>query len=157
MDGSYLLLKSLHIAGVVVFLGNIVVTAWWKFQADRTRNPAIVAFAQRQVTLTDYVFTFGGAALLSATGIGNAVIHGIAYRQVYWMALGYWLFLASGVIWVAALIPIQIRQAKMARAFASGGAIPDRYWTLGRLWFAFGILATVVPFASIYWMVFKPI
>ncbi len=157
MDESYLLLKSLHIAGVVVFLGNIVVTGWWKYQADRTRNSAIIAFAQRQVTLTDYVFTAGGAALLGVTGIGNAVIHGIAYRQVHWLAWGMGLFVASGVIWVAALIPIQIFQARMARAFASTGQIPDRYWKLGRLWLVFGIIATVVPFASIYWMVFKPI
>ena len=28
--------------------------------ADRTRDPKIIAFAQRQVTLTDWVFTFGG-------------------------------------------------------------------------------------------------
>ena len=156
MDQTYLVLKSLHIAGVVVFLGNIVVTGWWKAQADRTRNPSVIAFAQRQVTLTDYVFTAGGAALLAGAGIANAALHHMDYRHVYWLAWGYWLFVFSGLIWVMVLIPIQMRQAKMARAFASGGVIPDRYWRLGRLWLFFGILATLVPFAAIYWMVFKP-
>ena len=32
----YTVLKAVHLFGVVVFLGNIVVTAWWKLMADRT-------------------------------------------------------------------------------------------------------------------------
>ena len=50
MENSYLWLKVLHIVGVVLFLGNIIVTGWWKNMADRTKNPQIIAFAQRQVT-----------------------------------------------------------------------------------------------------------
>jgi catechol 2,3-dioxygenase-like lactoylglutathione lyase family enzyme len=46
--------------------------------ADRTRDPTIIAFAQRQVTLTDFVFTAGGVALILATGAGNAVLHNIS-------------------------------------------------------------------------------
>ena len=68
MDSTYLTLKSLHIVGAVVFLGNIIVTGWWKVMADRTRDSRIIAFAQRQVTLTDFVFTAGGVALILATG-----------------------------------------------------------------------------------------
>jgi hypothetical protein len=51
---------ALHILGVVLFLGNIVVTAVWKVLADRTRNPAVVAYAQRLVTVTDIAFTATG-------------------------------------------------------------------------------------------------
>ena len=75
MGNTYLLLKSLHILGAVIFLGNIIVTGWWKVMADRTRNPVIIAFAQRQVTLTDYIFTGGGVVLILATGLGNAILH----------------------------------------------------------------------------------
>jgi len=68
MDNTYLWLKSLHLLGVVMFLGNIIVTGWWKFMADRTKNPVIIAFAQRQVTLTDWIFTAGGVILVLAGG-----------------------------------------------------------------------------------------
>lgn len=77
MNNTYFLLKTLHIVGVVAFLGNIVVTGWWKVMADRTRNPIIIAFAQRPATLTDYVFTLAGVLLILGTGIGNAVMHGM--------------------------------------------------------------------------------
>lgn len=157
MSNAYLFLKSLHILGAVIFLGNIIVTGWWKFMADRTQNPVIIGFAQRQVTLTDYVFTAGGLLLVLATGIGNAVLHNMDYLTIKWLAWGYWLFIISGVIWVAVLIPVQIKQAKMARQFENGGDIPESYWKLGRIWIIFGTLATVIPLANIYWMVFKPI
>ncbi|MFM8332492.1 MAG: DUF2269 family protein [Candidatus Methylumidiphilus sp.] len=156
MANTYLVLKCLHILGAVIFLGNIIVTGWWKAMADRTGVPNIIAFAQRQVTLTDFVFTGGGVALVLVTGVANAVIHGMDYWHVRWLAWSLWLFLASGVIWLVILIPIQIKQAKMAREFADGGDIPEAYWRLGRLWMGFGILATVLPLLNIYWMVFKP-
>lgn len=39
MDNTYLLFKTIHLLGVVVFLGNIIVTAWWKIMADRNGHP----------------------------------------------------------------------------------------------------------------------
>jgi len=153
---TYLLLKSLHILGIILFLGNIIITAWWKAMADKTKEPAIVAFAQRQVTLTDFIFTFGGVVLVSTTGIGNAVLHNMDYYSIKWLSWGYWLYVISGVIWVLILIPIQIVQAKMARVFVKNDKIPDNYWKLGKIWLIFGILATILPMINIYWMVFKP-
>lgn len=156
MGNSYLWLKSLHLLGVVMFLGNIIVTGWWKTMADRTRNPVVIAFAQRQVTLTDWIFTAGGVLMVLIGGLGNVLLHHIDFLKIYWLNWGVWLFVASGIIWAAILVPVQISQERMAKQFANGGEIPARYWKLGRLWLVFGTLATVLPLMAIYWMVFKP-
>lgn len=121
-----LVYKSLHLLGVVVFLGNVIVTAWWKAQADRTRNPVIVAFAQRQVTLTDWVFTFGGVLLVGAAGYADALSRGLPL-DARWLLWGQGLFVLSGLLWVGILVPVQSRQARLARGFAAGGAIPEDY------------------------------
>lgn len=157
MDNTYLWLKSLHLLGVVIFLGNIIVTGWWKTMADRTGNPAIIAFAQRQVTLTDWIFTLGGVVLVLIGGLGNALLYHMDYWHTKWLVWGISLFIASGVIWAVILVPVQIAQERMARQFANGGEIPARYWRLGRLWGVFGTLATVLPLMNLYWMVFKPV
>ena len=128
---SYNTFKVIHLLGVVLFLGNIIVTALWKILADCTREPAVVAFAQWLVTLTDWIFTAGGAALIVIGGYGMAGIGGLDLRQT-WLVWGQSLFVISGLIWVAVLIPTQIAQARQARAFAAGGPIPDSYWRLGR-------------------------
>ena len=156
MGNTYLLLKTIHLFGVVIFLGNIIITGWWKFMADRTLNPQIIAFAQHQVTLTDYIFTAGGAALLLAAGWGSAALYGMDIYSIRWLSWGFWLFTISGLIWVAILIPIQIRQARMAQGFATGGVIPTEYWWLGKQWIIWGIAATLLPLINLYWMVFKP-
>lgn len=157
MTDSYLLLKALHIIGVVLFLGNITITGWWKFMADKTKQPQIIAFAQRQVTLTDFVFTAVGSTLVLLAGWGNAALHGMNIFQIKWLSWGLFLFTLSGLIWLAILIPIQIRQAKMAKLFACGGEITAEYWRLNKKWYVWGTIATLLPMANIYWMVFKPV
>lgn len=156
---GYETLKIIHLAGVIAFMGNIVVTGWWKVMADRTGDHRVIAFAQRQVTLTDWVFTAGGASVLLFSAFGMAshmnpdpMAEILSTRWLWW---GYHLFLLSGVIWVAILIPCQIAQARMARRFAETGDIPAKYWLYGRLWLWFGIPATVIPALNLYWMVAK--
>lgn len=151
----YLLLKSLHILGAILFIGNIVVTGWWKVMADRTRDPRIIAFAQRQVTLTDWVFTLGGSTLVTIAGVGNALWHGIDLTS-NWILAGFGLFGISAAIWVCALIPLQTKLGRMAVNFSSGGSIPAEYWRYERQWLIYGFLATITPLAVVPVMVFKP-
>jgi uncharacterized membrane protein len=155
MENGYLWLKTLHVLGAVLFLGNIIVTGWWKVMADRTRDPRIIAFAQRQVTLTDYVFTLGGVVLVLASGLANIRLHGIAVGSNPWLAWGIGLFVASGVIWVLLLVPVQARLARLASSFAAGGEIPGEYWRLCRRWNFWGAIATLLPVSILYFMVFK--
>ena len=151
---SYPFLKTLHLVGVVMFVGNIVVTGWWKAMADRTRDTRIVAFAQRQVTLTDWVFTLGGVVLVAVGGLGNATLHGLPMRA-HWLQWGLALFALSGAVWAVILIPLQTKLARMARAFATTDTIPPEYWRLERWWAVFGIVATFLPLAVIPLMVYK--
>lgn len=155
MSNTYLWLKVIHLLGVVLFLGNIIVTGWWKVMADRTKNPQIIAFAQRQVTLTDFIFTAGGATILLVSGIANVGLHQMDY-SAKWLTQGFLMFVLSGIIWAVILIPTQIKQAKMAQAFTKTNTIPEAYWKLCTRWNIFGFIATVLPLVNLYWMTFKP-
>lgn len=84
-----------------------------------------------------------------------AGVAGLDIATTQWLRLGLGLFLASGVIWAAILIPIQIAQARLARTFENGGEIPERYWRLNRRWYVWGALATILPLLNIYVMIQK--
>ena len=157
MGNTYLVLKSVHIFGIVLLLGNLIVTAWWKLMADRTKNPSVIAFAQRQVTLTDFVFTAPGAFLAILAGDYMAYSFMADSWNTQWLVWGRSLFIASGVIWITVLIPTQIKQSRLARNFADSKSIPDEYWKLSKRWNIFGTIAVVLPLINIYWMVFKPV
>ena len=153
---TYLAFKVIHVFGVVLFLGNIIVTGVWKILADRTGDPRTIAYAQRLVTLTDWVFTAGGIVLILIGAYGMVLTAGLDPLGPAWLIWGQGLFIASGIIWVAILIPMQIAQAREARGFAEGGVIPESYWRLGRLWAIWGTIATLLPLANLYFMVVKP-
>jgi uncharacterized membrane protein len=127
-------------ARVILFLGNIIVTGWWKSMADRTCDPKIIAFAQSQVSATDRVFTLGGILILAAAGAGTAAIGGFS-ATTRWIEWGDWFFAGSGIVWVVALLPIQTKLSRIAKGFADGRQIPADYWRIGK-WAIFGIIAT---------------
>ncbi len=153
----YLILKTIHIIAAILFLGNIIITGWWKLMANRTNNPVIISFAQRQVTLTDFIFTAGGSALLLVTGMANIGINSISITGTLWIYWAFILFTLSGIIWGAVLIPIQIKQAREAKIFTTQTTISPDYWRRERLWFIYGVIATILPLISITLMVLKPI
>jgi uncharacterized membrane protein len=146
---------ALHVLGVVLFVGNLIVTAVWKTIADQTRTPSVIAYAQRLVTITDFAFTATGAALITVSGFVLADDWG-GVAGPSWITVGLSLFAAAGVIWLAVLIPIQIQQARLTRQFASAQTIPDRYWQLARRWYVFGSVATLLPVANVFVMALKP-
>lgn len=146
----------LHILGAILFLGNIIVTAVWKMLADRTKSPPVVAFAQRLVTITDFAFTATGVVLIIVPGQVMAEDYGGVFGGPMWLTAGWSLFIASGVIWLGALIPIQFMQSRLARQFANEAVVPERYWRLSTLWAIFGSLAVILPLVALYLMVIKP-
>ena len=124
---------------------------------NRTGEARIIAFAQNQVTMTDFLFTLPGAAMIVASGDFIAYSLMTDSWSIRWLTWGRVLFMISGLIWLTILIPIQIKQARLAHSFATGsGIIPAAYWQLNRYWYIFGIAAVALPMANLYWMVFKP-
>jgi len=152
----YLTFKFLHVLGVVILVGNVTVTAVWKVFADRTREPKVVAFGQRLVTITDWFLTAGGVLLLVIGGYGAALVSNLDLLGARWLVWGQLLLAISGLIWMAILIPAQIRQAKAARSFANGGEIPESYRRDASRWLFWGIVATVPLAVAVWLMVFKP-
>ncbi len=151
----YQVFKTLHIVGVVMLIGNVTVTAFWKTVADRTGDAHLVSFSQRLVTYTDWFFTLTGIVLIVVGGFGASWALGLDPFRTPWIVGGELLFLLSGLIWLGLLVPVQVRQAKQAREFGKTGEIPATYWRAGRLWLLWGIAATIPLVAAVYVMTAK--
>lgn len=153
----YEALKFLHVTGVVMLMGNITVTAIWKFFADRDGRPQVLGFAQKLVTYTDWSMTVWGAALTMIGGYGMAVAGAWDLFGAPWLLWSQLLFVAAGIIWLGIIVPIQRRQAKMAREFDAGGAVSEAYRAQSRRWLAWGLVSTVPLVAATWLMVAKPL
>jgi uncharacterized membrane protein len=81
----YIAFKFIHLLGVVLFLGNIIVTAVWKALADQTAEPRTIAYAKRLVTITDWIFTLGGIILVLIGGYGMVAFAGLDPLGPTWL------------------------------------------------------------------------
>lgn len=151
---AYDIFKLLHLLGVVLLLGNVTVTSIWKLYADATRDPAVIGFAQRLVTITDWFFTLWGILLLVGGGYGAAWVGGMDPLRDAWLLWAEGLFALAGAIWLCVLVPIQVRQARMARGFVVEGSVPQAYFRLGRLWILWGVVATL-PLVAATWVMLR--
>jgi len=152
----YEFFKALHILGLILMVGNVTVTAFWKVFADRTSDTKIMAFAQWLVTVTDFSFTLTGGFLMVVGGYGAALVAGIPLFSTPWLVMGQLMLGVSGAIWLCILVPIQIRQARYAQDFAIIGEVPAAYRKESRTWLVWGLISTIPLTAGMYFMVFKP-
>jgi uncharacterized membrane protein len=155
MPDTYLVWKFLHITGVVMLMGNITVTAIWKFFADRDGRATVLAFAQRLITYTDWSMTVWGVVLTMAGGYGMALAGQFALFSG-WMLWAQACFIAAGLIWLTRIVPIQIKAARLARGFAEGGAVPAEYHALSRQWIIWGLISTLPLLAALWLMIARP-
>ena len=144
----------MHVVGAVLFLGNLIVTAVWMTLAKRSRHPESLRLGVQGVILTDHLFTTPGALLL----LINGGILASPYFQTgwHWLAVGIALFVASGVVYGAAVVPTQNKLAQAMSRMPAGGPVPPDVDALMARWFRFGGIATLLPLISLWFMVFKP-
>ena len=151
---SYEIAKFIHLTGVVMLMGNITVTAIWKYFADRTDSPVVLAFAQKLVTYTDWAMTLWGVLLLVAGGYFMVFFASWPLTQ-HWLLWSQLLFIVAGLIWLLVLVPIQVRQSRLTRIF-SDHDVGDQYRDLSRRWLTWGLISTVPLLAATWLMIAKP-
>lgn len=155
--GWYYTFKTLHYLGIILLAGNITVTAIWKVFADRNGDWRIVRFGQNLVTGTDFGLTIPGIILTMVGGYGSAWMMGYSPFEPAWLVWSQVLFVMAGMIWLFILVPIQIRQARLAKTWTRQDDLTDEYRALSRRWITWGLISTV-PLCLILWlMVAKPL
>lgn len=158
MTGAgYLVMKTIHVLAAVIFLGNIIVGAFWKVHGDRTGDPRIIAHTMAGIIRADRWFTMPSVALLLIAGFGGAGMGRISIGGSDWIVWSIVLIAVSAVAFMARLVPLQRRMLAVARdASGPGGFDRVRYDSLSRSWMVWGIIATVAPIVAVVLMVFKP-
>ncbi|RIX51670.1 DUF2269 family protein [Paenibacillus nanensis] len=144
-----------HLVGVLLAVGNIVTAAFWKIRADQSGNPAVINAAARNVMLADYAFTIPGLVLIVVSGSIMAERAGMSLSGLNWLTLSLVLFAITGIIWGAALIPLQRRMIRISEECMAEGTISKSYREASRSWAICGTIATLLPIVILYLMVMK--
>ncbi|MBW9055315.1 DUF2269 family protein [Rhizobium mesosinicum] len=149
------LLLLAHVVGATVLFGTGAGIAFFMVMAHRTRDPALIAHVSGTVVIADTIFTATAAVLQPMTGYLLARIIGWDLKES-WIALSLVLYVVTGIFWLP-VVWIQIRLRNLARAAAaSGTALPSAYFSLYRIWFAFGFPAFFAVLGILWLMLTKP-
>ncbi len=150
----YEVANFLHITGVAMLMGNITVTAIWKFYADRDGRPEVLSFAQKLVTYTDWSMTVWGVILIMGGGYYMVASADIPLT-LGWLLWSQILFVMAGLIWLFIIVPIQVKQARLAKRFQADD-VGDEYRALSKRWLTWGLISTVPLVIATWLMVAKP-
>ncbi|MBX4997415.1 DUF2269 family protein [Rhizobium lentis] len=144
-----------HVIGATVLFGTGAGIAFFMVMAHRTRDPALIAHVAATVVIADTIFTATAAVLQPVTGYLLARSIGWDLSEG-WIALSLLLYVVTGLFWLP-VVWIQIRLRDLARAAASSAnALPPRYYSLYRIWFACGFPAFSAVICIFWLMLTKP-
>ena len=146
-------LKALHVVAAILFVGNVIVTGIWTaifFRALLTHDFRVAA---RAIVFTDWLFTVGGGALLTITGVTLAMGRGYPVWGTPWIQQAIVALGISTVMWLVLLVPAQ---RIMLRA-VSNDAEDARLVRAYARWNVAGWTATVPLLYAVWCMVAKPV
>lgn len=149
------LLRLAHVIGAAVLFGTGAGIAFFMLMANRTRDPRLIAHVAGTVVIADTLFTVTAAILQPLTGAWLA--HRIGWPLTTgWIALSLVLYGVVGLFWLP-VVWIQIQLRNLARVAAEANLpLPERYYRLYRIWFAFGFPAFLSMIGILYLMLIRP-
>ncbi len=146
---DYQMLRALHVTGAVLLLGNVTVTGAWSLYLYRHWREETFPFRPiaRAILWTDLVFTTGGGALLTITGIMMALQSGFPFYTTPWLFKGIVALTLSTVSWLVFLLPDQWRLER-----ATDRAVIRRVFIR---WSVLGWVSTLLLFYGLWAMVMR--
>lgn len=153
---SYAAWKLLHVASVVLFLGNITTGLFWAAHAHRTRDVRLIASTFEGISRSDRWFTIPGVIGIVVGGVAAAVMGNLPILSTGWIFWPIVLFSISGIVFGVWVAPLQRRIVEVARAAESSAKAWDSYQALYKRWEMWGLLALITPAIAMAIMVLKP-
>ncbi|MBA3520878.1 MAG: DUF2269 family protein [Gemmatimonadales bacterium] len=143
------LLRTLHIAGAVLLLGNVAVTGFWATFLYRARSTVPFQPVARAIMWADLIFTLAGGVLLTVSGILLTMRQGYQVWETAWLLKGIVALGVSTLLWLVVLLPDQWR---LERLTCGDDAALRRIFLR---WSVVGWGATLVLFYGLWAMVGK--
>ena len=146
---DYLVIKTLHLVGAVLLLGNVTVTGVWSYYLYRHWCDGTVPFRPiaRAILWTDLAFTAGGGAALTVSGVWMILRMDYPVLATPWLLKGIVALSLSTLSWLAVLLPDQVRLER-----SDDPAVIRR---LFRRWSVVGWASTALLFYALWVMVTK--
>jgi uncharacterized membrane protein len=148
--------KTIHVAAVILFLGNITTGLFWAAHAHRSRDFTLIAPTFDGISRSDRWFTIPGVIGILASGVAAAIQVRLPILGTPWILWSIMLFSISGIIYGVKLAPLQRQLATLTRAAVYSDQAWQGYVRIYQRWERWGLVALLTPTAAMVIMVLKP-
>jgi uncharacterized membrane protein len=153
---SYLGWKLIHIASVVIFLGNITTGLFWAAHANQSGNFSQIASTFQAIIKSDRWFTVPGVVGILISGFAMAVNGKIPILGTGWIFWPLALFAISGLVFSVWLAPLQTSLLEFVQQSEKTASSWTEYRKLYLKWEIWGLVALITPIAAFVIMILKP-
>jgi uncharacterized membrane protein len=151
----YSIWKLLHVLAVIIFLGNITVGIFWKFQAEKSKDRLKIAETFKNLIKADRVFTMPSVAALFIFGMGASMQGIFPLMDTPWIIWSIVMLMISAFVFMIKVVPLQKQILELANREEKFSW--DLYMSLSKKWNIWGTIATVTPYIAVVLMVLKPV
>jgi uncharacterized membrane protein len=153
---GYNYIKLIHLAAVIIFLGNIITGLFWMSFAVKTRDLKIINHTMKGIIKADRYFTIPGVIVVTAGGFLAAINSHIPVLGTGWIFWSVVMFSFSGLAFGFKLVPLQ---KKIFNLTLGNEKANDFNWeTFSKAYFnwdIWGLIALLTPLAALVMMVLK--
>jgi len=150
----YFILVLIHVIAVIIFLGNITITPFWKLQAEKTKDRLHILNSWEGIIRADRLFTMPGVTILLIFGMGAALHGGFNLISTGWIFWSIILYVVSATVFMIRVVPIQKKIVAIAKDESKFNF--NEYGKLTKQWDVWGSVATITPWIVVILMVIKP-
>ena len=154
---EYEIHKTLHILGVIMLVGNILLSLIWMFLANRTKNNEVTLFASKSTDWLDRILTAPGIALIVFNGLMMADSSLGGPFNLNWMISAIFRLLIVAIIWVLALVPNQRVMIKAAQEAVNNDTdLSETFDSAYKKWRIWTVIIIILLVNIVEIMVSKP-
>lgn len=151
----YFILKYLHVLGAIVLIGTGAGIAFFMVRAHLDGDARVIASTARSVVFGDFVFT--ATAVIAQPATGYLLVREAGYSLTdFWIFWSLLLYALIGLFWLP-VVWMQMKLAEIANlAVRENTELPQRYYRIFWLWFAFGFPAFGSILVILWLMIARP-
>lgn len=153
---TYLGWKLIHIASVVIFLGNITTGLFWAAHANQSGQFTHIASTFQGIIKSDRWLTIPAVFGILISGFAMAVNGRIPILGTGWVFWSLSLFAISGLVFSIWIAPLQSKIHEFVQQSEKTNSTWTEYRKLYLKWEIWGLLALITPIAALIIMILKP-
>jgi len=153
---EFIIWKFIHIFAVIIFLGNIATGFYWQYNGEKQANHRVLLATFEGLHRSDQWITNPCIAVIILSGLGMGYAVGFELLLQNWILLAYLFMIIAALAYGLKLTPLHERIIALLDRDEFSDQNWQEYRSMKQSWYIWAGTSTLIPFAVLVLMYFKP-